>query len=267
VGSGLAGLVASQGIAHLSSGLLTGGFAAGIVGLVGGIARRQGADRDHQIAELGLEHQRLELEQARGEVLAERNRVAREVHDVLAHTLGALAVQLEAADALVGRPGPAATERLGEVVRQSRELVVSGLDEARRAVRALRDEPLELVERLERLVEREPAEAHAVAFAVLGEPRALAPASASALYRAAQEGLANARKHAAGAPVELTLAFEPDAASLTVDNGPGSAAASLARSGSGVGLAAMRERVELAGGSLDAAASGGGWRVVARVPG
>jgi len=213
-----------------------GGAAAALAGIVGGFGRRQ--SQEHQ---------------ARTTQLA----VAREVHDVLAHTLAAVAVQLEAADAVLENGGD--PTKLRALLQRSRSLVGDGIEETRAAVRALRDEPVELVGRLSDLVSAEPVELH-----IMGQPRPLPPKAGLALYRAAQEALTNARKHAPGAPLTMTLEFRRDDVVLRVDNGAATSAPTNIESG--FGLQGMRERLELAGGALDVGETPSGWRVEARVP-
>ena len=136
---------------------------------------------------------RADAERARAELLAGRNHLARELHDILAHTLSALSLQLEALDALidVGRPTPEVRAQPDSL----RRLVREGLDEARGAVRALREDAPPLEEQLARLS----GDRHA-SLSVVGVPRRLAPDVSLALYRVAQEALTNVAKHAAGAP-------------------------------------------------------------------
>lgn len=236
---------------HRSTWLALAAAVAALGGLVGGMARRETAERAVQATLLAVESERADL-------LAERNRIARDVHDVLAHTLGAVAMQLEAAVAVHEEGG--ARDRLGELLQRSRQLAAEGLTEASRAVRALRDEPLELEPRLEALVAGE-----AAALEVRGRRRPLAPEAAFALYRAAQESLTNARKHAPGAPARIVLDYRDEATVLTVENGPATAPPG-APTGAGLGLQGMRERLELAGGTLEAHGSAGGWTVEATVP-
>jgi signal transduction histidine kinase len=194
--------------------------------------------------------------------LAERNRIAREIHDVLAHSLGALSVQLEAADALLAPDTDPATAR--QYVQQARRLAAGGLAEARTAVHALRNEPIALGEQLAALVSGTEAR-----LTVTGLERRLAPEVQLALYRAAQEALANARKHAPGAPVSVHLDYGGRTTALLVENGPcpgGRAASPLSPTGGGFGLQGMRERIELLGGEVSAAARDSGWAVRAMVP-
>jgi len=227
-------------------------------GLVVGTGRRQSQERVRQEAELALAQQRSEVEHERAEVLAERNRIAREVHDVLAHTLSALSVQMEAIGSLIDDGAQAGEVR--EAVVRSRRLVGEGLEETRRAVRVLRDEPVDAAEQIATLS----ADSQAF-YRVGGRPRPLAPATGLALVRVAQEALTNARKHAAGATVSVELCFQESSVELTVDNAT-SVPTPLAASGSGFGVQGMRERIELVGGSLHAGPEESGWRVQAIVP-
>ena len=232
-----------------------------VAGLMAGISRRQYLSRAFQAEQLLAERVRADAERDRAAALAERNRLGRELHDVLAHSLGALAVQLEAAGAVLDHDGDAG--RAGALVHEARQLAVQGLEETRRAVHALRDEPVELGEQLASLAAREgaPLEVH-------GSPRALPPDAGMALYRAVQEALTNARKHAPGAPVRITLAFGPASTSVVVTNGAGPLGTSseLGTTGGGFGLQGMRERLEHVGGRVEAGAGPVGFRVEAAVP-
>jgi len=243
---------------HRSAELLAWTCLAAAAAYVGGLSRRQANEHARHAALIGMEHEKTEIAQARADVLAERNRIAREVHDVLAHTLSALAVQLEAADTV--REHGDSPDQLADLLRRSRRLVADGLDETRAAVRALRDEPVQLVERLEAL-----AHDDTVSLDVRGTPRPLAPEPGLALYRAAQEAVTNARKHAPGARAAITVDFDAAATTVSVRNGP-PAAAPAERGAPGFGLQGMRERVELAGGRLEAGTDGEGWAVRATVP-
>jgi len=201
-----------------------------------------------------------EAEAARAEqaALAERARIAREIHDVLAHTLAALTVQLETADALLegGR-----AEQARELVVRAGQLAREGMAETRRAIGALRGEALPLPDLLAVLSSGYPT----ATLTVIGEPRDLDADTGLALYRAAQEALTNVRKHAPGAPVELHLSYRPDDVELAVVNGPGSNGV-LAGAGGGYGLTGLRERAQLAGGEFSAGPRDGGWRVGVRIP-
>ena len=192
--------------------------------------------------------------------LTERARIAREIHDVLAHTLSSLAVQLEGTRMLLEqRPGDPAA--LGAVERAHR-LASEGLAEARRAIGALRGDSLPGANGLPRLVE-EFGEATGTPshFDVSGEPIALGAEAQLALYRTAQEALTNVRKHARNvSSVDVCLRYSEDGAELLVEDAAPHVATNGAASG-GYGLVGMRERAELVGGTLEAGPMPSGFRV------
>lgn len=228
---------------------------------LGGGTRRQYRDRAVRAEQLLAERVRADAERDRAAALAERNRIAREIHDVLAHSLGAVSVQLEAADAVLETDAETTPAR--KLVQEARSLVIDGLGEARKAVHALRDAPVALSEQLAALAAAAGAE-----LTIEGPEHPLAPDAELALYRAAQEAVSNARKHAPGAAVTLKLEYDDATAVLVVANGtplPG-AASQLTGSGGGYGLRGMRERIELIGGAVTAAPDGKGWTVRVVVP-
>jgi signal transduction histidine kinase len=232
-------------------------------GLLAGLWRRQYVLRAEQAELAAAQTQRAEEEHVRAEVLDERARIAREIHDILAHTLGGLVVQLDAADALLSEGHDPAGGR--SLVVGARRLAVEGLEETRRAITALRTDPVALPEALTALA----AGGGRVCHRVHGDPRQLPAEAALAVYRTAQEALANARKHAPGAPVTMTLSYVGAATTLTVTNEAASAPAdkdSLAATGGGYGLDGLTERAELLGGTLHAGPDQQGWTVELRVP-
>ncbi|MFE2715278.1 sensor histidine kinase [Streptomyces mirabilis] len=264
---GLVGVIAAA-VAAAIVGQGFGGLPAAatgvLLGLLVGVARRQQRVRERADAELAVERERSLVEHERAELLAERNRIAREVHDVLAHTLSALAIQMTALDSLV-EDGADAPEVRGAIGR-SRRLVVEGLEETRRAVRTLRDEPVALDEQLAAL-----ADSAGAVFRPSGTVRSLPPTAGMALLRVTQEALTNARKHASGAPVTVELVYGETSTRLVVvttaaDESGLAPAGELAATGSGYGLHGMRERVELLGGTFSAGPAGDGWRVEGEVP-
>ncbi|MEU9076436.1 histidine kinase [Kitasatospora sp. NPDC048538] len=195
--------------------------------------------------------------------LAERARIAREIHDVLAHSLSAQLVHLEAARLMLD----AGTDReqVRERVVAARRMAQDGLAETRQALSALRGEFTPVGEFLVELTERERA-----ALTVTGSPRPLAAEPALAVRRTAQEAVTNVRKHAPGARCSVELRYLADAVELEVRNSRaprGETPGGLAASGGGYGLLGMRERAELLGGTLLAGPEDGGWRVQLRVPG
>jgi signal transduction histidine kinase len=259
----LASLVATVANGN-SFGVVYGALSAAFTGLMVGVTRRQAVEQAAQVTRLELASERADVESTRAELLAERNRLARELHDVLAHTLAALSLQLEAFATVVDAE-PDTSQRVREQLERSRQLVREGLDEARGAVRALRDDAVPLEERMAKL-----ADQHGAAWVTRGTPRPLPPETAQAVYRVAQEALTNVMKHATGAVVSVELAFDDDVVRLTVDNDVPSTngidADALARSGGGFGLRGISERVALLGGEVEAGPVAGGWRVRAVVP-
>jgi signal transduction histidine kinase len=194
--------------------------------------------------------------------LEERARLAREIHDVLAHTLSALSVQLEGARLLMEqRPGdPAALTAVDRAHRLARD----GLVEARRAVGALRGGALPGPDALRALAADFEADTGVPCrVEVEGEPAPLSAEARLAVYRTAQEALTNVRKHARATSVTLRLRWTPDGAELTVED-EGERGEWGVRSG--YGLLGVRERAELLGGTLDAGPLEHGFRVRLWVP-
>ena len=221
------------------------------------------AQRANQAEQLLEQTRRASAAETEAAVLGERTRIAREIHDILAHSLGALAMQVEAAQALLTQQEPDVAKAVRCVERAGR-LTRAGLAESRRAVHALRDDVGPLPEMIGSLVE-----ADGGTMATVGEPRKL-PADASlALYRTAQEAVTNARKHAPGRAVAVELRYEADTVRLSAVNELSEADAErpLTGSGGGFGLGGLRERIELVGGSLTAGREGTRWYVRAAVPG
>ena len=205
--------------------------------------------------------------------LAERARIARDIHDVLAHSLAAVSVNLQAAEGLLAADtlpadNPELTKAV-ECIDRAGTLTREGLAAARRAVLALRDDAAPLPDQLSSLAAQYRAVGDlAVDFTVTGEPRPLSEAASLVAYRTAQEGLTNARKHAPGQPVALSLGFEAAQLTVTVANPlpPVGQAGPLATAGAGAGLTGLRERAALAGGTLEAGPAEGTWRVCLRIP-
>ncbi len=200
--------------------------------------------------------------EAESAALAERARIAREIHDVLAHSLSAQLVHLEAARLMLD--GGASREQVRERVVAARRMAQDGLAETRQALSALRGEFTPVGEFLAELTRREGAE-----LVVEGTPVPLEAETGLAVRRTAQEALTNVRKHAGGARVTVRLAYPAGAVELEVRNTRpqrGEVSDDLASGGSGYGLLGMRERAELLGGTLVAGPDEGGWRVLLRVP-
>jgi signal transduction histidine kinase len=234
-----------------------------IVLLLFNLHRREYRLRAEQTALLLDQISRTHQAQAHAAALDERARIARELHDVLAHSLGALSVQLEVAEAELTEKGdvPAAATR----IQRARRLAREGLVEARSAVAALRTDVPPLSQALGELVAGHRADHAATAtLRTEGGSLGLPTAAEASLLRTAREALTNAAKHAPGAPVMVTLDHRGRSVRLTVEN-PVSPSAG-AGPGGGHGLTGARERIALVGGTLEAGVVDGAWRVVAEVP-
>jgi signal transduction histidine kinase len=225
--------------------------------LLFGMGRRESAHRAEQRELAVVATARAHEEHARAAALDERARIARDVHDVLAHSLSALAVQLQGARLMLLRDG-APPDTVAQVERAQR-LAADGLAEARKAVTALRTEPVDVVEGLRTLV----ADAPDATLQIDGEPVDLVAGERETVLRTAQEALTNARRHAAGAPVHVRLTRIGEATELEVHDRGGPPAP---RRPGGYGLTGMAERAALAGAELEAGPVADGWRVRLRLP-
>jgi signal transduction histidine kinase len=237
-------------------------FGAGIVvAFLSGLSRRQFFLADYRSREL-IE------EQARTDVLFARQQLAHDIHDVLAHSLGGLVIQLDAVDALVESGDTrAATVK----IHAARALAAEGLSEARRAVAALREDPSDrshtvpgdrVEEDIEALVDAHRSLGGRAAFTEVGARREVTESLELALRRAVQEGLTNARKHAPGAAVNLRLAWSDGAVEATISNPLRPTARAT---GGGHGLLGMRERfASLPGGAVTSGVQSGEFVVTVR---
>jgi signal transduction histidine kinase len=198
--------------------------------------------------------------------LAERARIARELHDVVAHQMSMVAVQAETARLTTPGMPAEGQARLAEIGDTARE----ALTEMRRLLGVLRsDEGMELapqpgLDRVDELVSAARAGGSSVRLTMSGARGTLPPGVDLTAYRIVQEALSNARRHAPGADVEITLGFGAERLRIRVrDHGPGPAGEPDA----GHGLQGMRERVTMVGGSLHTGeAVGGGFVVEADLP-
>ncbi|MFD7639951.1 sensor histidine kinase [Kitasatospora sp. NPDC059795] len=202
----------------------------------------------------------------------ERTRIAREMHDVVAHRVSLMVVHAAAVERIVPKdPAKAqqSAQLIGEVGRQA-------LDELREILGVLRmTEPQDQVEapvgglgELPELVEQSRAAGMAVSLTVSGEHLAYVAEAEQTAFRVVQEGLTNAHKHAGGARVVVLLAYVPNGVRVSVVNDcPGGAAMPVALPSGGNGLVGMRERVMALGGMFHAGPEGdGGFRVEAVLP-
>jgi signal transduction histidine kinase len=205
-------------------------------------------------------------QQATLAVLDERSRIARELHDIVAHAVSSMVVQAGAAEAGADDP-----EYVRRTVASIRTTGNDAMAEMRRLVSMLRlsdDAPMSPQPRLEALpalVERTTAEGTATRLHVTGEARPLPAGLDLALYRILQEALTNVRRHARASTCEVSLHYGSDAVTLeVVDDGRGG---DVQVTDGGHGLVGMRERASLYGGELDAGPSeAGGFAVRATLP-
>ncbi len=246
-------------------------MAFGVAPFVGGRILRNHTMLTRELAEKAELAAHLGDAAERDAVAAERVRVARELHDVLAHELSVMVIQAQGARrALRGDPG-AAAEAADLIGRTGREALVE-LRHLFGAVHHGEGEDLEGppgLARLDALMARARAAGLPVTLRTEGEPAELSPGLDIAAYRIIQEALTNTYKHAGRAEAVVTVTHWPQLVMLEiVDDGRGGADdAGASAPGGGHGLVGMRERVEVYGGTVQAGArQGGGFRVVARLP-
>jgi signal transduction histidine kinase len=203
--------------------------------------------------------------QAQAAALAERQRLAREMHDVLAHSLSGLVLNLEGAILLAGQGG--ADPQVSDAIRRAHRLAKTGLQEARRAIGLLRDDALPGPQRLAGLAaEFEADTGVACQIAVTGAEAELGADARLTVYRVAQEALTNIRKHARPTRVEIRLTYEPSGIRLVIEDFGRCGEHPAPDDGTGYGLTGMSERAELLGGTFTARPTGGGFRVELQVP-
>jgi len=252
--------------------------------------RRSYRVQAEQAAALLEQYERVRTEQRRADVLDERTRIAREIHDVLAHSLGALGIQIQAAKAVLTDQGD--IDRAVEVLSTAQRMAADGLTETRRAVHALRVDSLPLGDELATVVDTHRQRYQVpVTFSTDGAARPLPPDASLALLRTGQEALVNAAKHAPGERIEVRLDYGQDNVRLSIVNqlsvghpatvnrvstpghsSPADHSSSVGHgnggssSAGGYGLAGMRERLRLLDGTLAAGPRDGEWAVTAELP-
>ncbi|MGC5332149.1 sensor histidine kinase [Micromonospora sp. DT62] len=245
---------------------------AGVLPVLTGISVRQ--YRDQAVAERARAEQTARLVELdrRQAVGAERARMARELHDVIANHLSAVAIHATAALSVPGLD----RSQVESALRVIRESSVQGLGEMRQMIGLLR-EPAEggaavdatdettraRLSEVDALVDRVRAAGLTVRATRRGEPRALPVGVDLAAYRIVQESLTNALKHGAG-EADLLVAYEPAGVVVGVENPVGAGRDTL--TGAGVGLIGMRERAALLNGRFAAGPAGGRWRVRVELP-
>ena len=265
--AGIVSIWVAGGIAGSSFGTMAGDPLLIAVCAMFGLNRRSYRVQAEQSTALLAQHERLRAEQRRADVLDERTRIAREIHDVLAHSIGALGIQIQAAKAMLTDSRD--VDRAVEALTTAQRMAADGLTETRRAVHALRMDTLPLGEELAAVV-RTHRQRHQVPVTLetSGLTRALPPDATLALLRTAQEALVNAAKHASGQRVAVSLDYGDHDVRLSVVNGLDGAAASIRRPGraGGYGLTGMRERLRLLNGTLLAGPGDNEWAVTAVLP-
>jgi len=236
--------------------------------VVGGFVRHQ-REQSRRLQELTrqLERER-ELNVARA-LADERARIARELHDVVAHTISVVAIQADAADAALDVDPTRARVPLQTIRRSAAE----ALTEMRRLLSVLRAEepagelaPSPGLDRLPGLIDRARAAGADVTLDITGAARPVPASLDLSAYRIVQEALTNVGKHAAGAPASIVLDWGQDALAIEIRN-PGADLERADANGSGHGLIGMRERARMLGGEFSAGpADGGGFLVRASLP-
>jgi signal transduction histidine kinase len=253
------GLAGGAGTADIAASALL----CAVLGITGALLRRYRLSQEATellLARLEDAHD----DQARAAAAEERASIARELHDVLAHSLSGLSIQLEMVRKIAGNED--APAELRAAIDGAADLAKQGLAEARDAVGALRRDDRLGVDQLPELVAHFRRDFNlAVAYSVAGTPRPVAPDLSLALYRVASEALTNVARHAEGASTRVELSFDEAWVRLAVTDSGGSQSA-LAAQGSGWGLAGLRERIKRLGGELTAGPSVPGWSVVASAP-
>ncbi|GAA1372924.1 sensor histidine kinase [Streptomyces beijiangensis] len=202
--------------------------------------------------------------EARTAVLTERSRIARDVHDVLAHSLAGINMQLELADALLETGD---LEKVREANDKAHSMVKESLKQAQWTVHALREDTLPLVETLTAMLE---SSGHHDVLTVTGTVRQVPARITQNLLRIAQESLTNAARYAPGGEVVMELTFAASSTVLKIRNRPATRTVTVGV-GSGMGLIGMRERVALLGGTIIAGPvtegpGQGDWEVKAVIP-
>jgi signal transduction histidine kinase len=271
LGLGAAVVIAVSAIKHDSDVVFPFVFFVFIPWLVGRSLRHQGA-LSRELAEKADRAEHAREEEERLAVIGERARIARELHDVLAHNLSVMVVQAGAARRIVERDPDTAADA-ADLIRTTGREALAELRSLLGPMHREDGEPLEGVPSLKainRLVRRAREAGLTVKLHVEGDPIDLPTGVDLTAYRVVQEALTNTLKHAGEARAEVTVRYEPWEVVVEVEDdgyGPEAAADGLSHLGGGHGLVGMRERVTLYGGLLQAGRRrGGGFAVRARLP-
>ncbi|MFH8485931.1 sensor histidine kinase [Streptomyces longisporoflavus] len=245
---------------------------SGVALLLGALLRERGEQQRRLVEQETIS----EAERARRTLLEERARIARELHDVVAHHMSVITVQADSAPYRLDGLPEAAREEFGSIATSARE----SLTEMRRLLAVLRSEdtpgeraPQPGLSRLPHLVEATvragiPIDLSRPELSVLTQLADVTPAVDLSAYRIVQEALSNVMRHAPGARTTITVSLDEEHLLILVVNGPPTGTPdTLEHSGTGHGLVGMRERVRLVGGTVDAGPlPDGGFRVAAQLP-
>lgn len=259
-------VMAHQDVHVQLSDVVVGSLMGGAICLIAYLLqRRTKLAREFEERAARAEHER--EERTRAAIAEERRRIARELHDVIAHTVSVMTVQAGAARLLLDEE----PERAAGPLRSVEETGRQALAEIRRLFGVLREdsdeiafEPQPGMANLDALVEHTRRAGLPVELAVRGQPRALPPGVDLAAYRVVQEALTNTLRHAGPTSAQVAVRYDGDSLDLQIlDGGRGS----RSDNGTGQGLIGMRERVGLYGGELEAGPRAeGGFAVHARLP-
>ncbi|MGG2460438.1 sensor histidine kinase [Streptomyces sp. RGM 3693] len=239
-----------------------------VCALVGALLR----GRQKARTELVVQEKLTAEERARRTLLEERNRIARELHDVVAHHMSVISIQAQVAPHLAENP----SDELKENLRGIRQNAVEALTELRRVLGVLRSEdtrpesaphaPQPTLDRLDELVDNVRGAGVEVTVDTTGSPRPLSPGTELSAFRIVQEALSNAMRHAPGAAVHVALGYLPDRVTLRVTNTAPDRPAQPSP-GTGHGLLGMHERTTMLGGELATGPTpDGGYEVTAILP-
>ncbi|GGV37792.1 two-component sensor histidine kinase [Streptomyces longisporoflavus] len=245
---------------------------SGVALLLGALLRERGEQQRRLVEQETIS----EAERARRTLLEERARIARELHDVVAHHMSVITVQADSAPYRIDGLPEAAREEFGSIATSARE----SLTEMRRLLAVLRSEdtpgeraPQPGLSRLPHLVEATvragiPIDLSRPELSVLTQLADVTPAVDLSAYRIVQEALSNVMRHAPGAHTTITVTLDEEHLLILVVNGPPTGTPdTLEHGGTGHGLVGMRERVRLVGGTVDAGPlPDGGFRVAAQLP-
>ncbi|WP_430333363.1 sensor histidine kinase [Rhodococcus sp. ACT016] len=224
----------------------------------------------HSRRQLAAEEQTSELERARRAILEEKARIARDLHDVVAHHMSMVVVQAQSAPyrlSSVSDEVKAEFDSIGATAREALNEIRGLLGVLRSDAEAIERAPQPGVEQIQELLDSTRRAGIALSWNVTGDPTVLSELSGLTVYRILQESLANAARHCPGAPVTVTLDHGPSVTAIVVRNGPAAAPGQPVESSGGSGIGGMRERAAAVGGTLDTRPlPDGGFEVRAHIP-